>query len=229
MVSMSAQFKHLVIFINGNVAAAGYTAGSHSSSHHCCVGGHTASYGQDTLCRMHSLDILRGSLQTNQDHSLSLFMRFLCLLRGKVHLACRCSRRCGKCLSDHLAVLKRLRIKGGMQKLIQRFSFNTCHCLFRCNLSFIYQITGYLECCLGCTLSVSGLQEEQLSVFNGKLHILHIAVMIFQFICNLNKLCIALGQILLQLCDRLGCSDAGYHILSLGIDQILSIDALCSG
>ena len=51
-------------------------------------------------------------------------------------------------------------------------------------------------------------------------HILHISVVVFQLVCDLHKLLKAFRQILLQPCDRLRCSDSGYNILSLCIDQV---------
>ena len=118
MISISTQFKYLVNLINGNLTTAGYATGSHSSCNYCCMRSHTATHCQNTLRSMHSLDIFRRGLQSNQNDSLTLFMSFLGFLCCKVYLTCRCSGRCGKSLSDYVAVLKRFRIKGGMQKLI---------------------------------------------------------------------------------------------------------------
>ncbi len=53
--------------------------------------------------------------------------------------------------------------------------------------------------------------------------------MIFQFIGNLHELFKALRQILLQFGNRLGCTDTCYHIFTLCIDQVLSINPLRAG
>ena len=116
-----------------------------------------------------------------------------------------------------------------MQKLIKRFCFDSGHCFLWCDHSFIYKITGDLKCCLCCSLSVSCLQEKQLTVLDRKLHILHIAVMCFQFHGNFHELLVALRQILLQLCDRLWCTDTCHNVLALCIDQVFAINTLCAG
>ena len=53
--------------------------------------------------------------------------------------------------------------------------------------------------------------------------------MVFQLVCDLHKLLKAFRQILLQPCDRLRCSDSGYNILSLCIDQVLAVNSLFTG
>ena len=114
-----------------------------------------------------------------------------------------------------------------MKKLIQRLCFNSKHCFLRVYFPFIYQIACNLQSCLCSPLAVSGLQEEQFPVFNGKFHILHIPVMIFQSVCNFNKLCVTFRQIFLQLGNRLGGSDTCNHVLALGVDQIFTVNTLC--
>ena len=140
----SAKLKYFILFIDGDVAAAGNTCRTHTAGNHCRVGGHTASYGKDAFRRMHAFDILRRCLQSHEHDSLALFMRRLRLFRRKIHLTCRSAGRCGKRLSNYLPRLKRVGIKGRMQKLVQRLGLDTKHRLLGCNLSFIHQIAGNL-------------------------------------------------------------------------------------
>ncbi len=113
-----------------------------------------------------------------------------------------------------------------MQKLIQGLRLNTKHSLLRCNLALIYQIAGNLNGCGSRSLSVSCLQEVQLALLDGELHILHITVVILQAACNLHKLLEALRKVLLKLGDGLRCTDTCHNVLTLGIDQILAEDTL---
>ncbi len=115
----SAQFKHLIFFIDRNVAAPGYACRTHTAGYHCCVRCHTAANGQDTFCRVHTLNVFRRSLQPDKNDSLTFFMSCLRLFCGEVYLTCRRTRRCWQCLSDHLTRFQSRSIKRRMQQLIQ--------------------------------------------------------------------------------------------------------------
>ena len=120
MECISAKFKYLSLFINFNLAAAGYTAGSHAARNYCCMAGHTAAYSQDTLCRVHTFNILRGCLQADQDDPLAsaALAGVLGFVSSKVYLTGRSARGCRKCASDYFAGLQCFRNKCRMQQLV---------------------------------------------------------------------------------------------------------------
>ena len=230
MEGIAAQGKFLCILINLDVTAAGYTAGTHTAGYYCCMGSHAAANGQDAFCCMHAFNVLRRGFQTHQNNLFPLLlMGILRVICGKVNLTSRSTRRCGQCFTDNLAALQCLCIKGRMQQLIQALCLNAQNCFFRCNSAFIHQITGNLHSCRCGTLAVSCLQEEQIAFLDGEFHILHVAVMVFQTVGNVHKLCITLRQILCQLGDRLRSTDAGYNVFALGINQVLAKNTLFAG
>ena len=53
--------------------------------------------------------------------------------------------------------------------------------------------------------------------------------MLLKAVCNLHKLLIALGKILFQSGDGLGCADTRHHVLALRIDQVLAVNAFGAG
>ena len=53
--------------------------------------------------------------------------------------------------------------------------------------------------------------------------------MIFQLVCNRNKLLIAFRKILFQSGNGLWCSDTGHNILTLCIDQVFTINTFFTG
>ena len=228
MIGFSAKSEEFCLFINYNVAAAGNAGGSHTSRHNSRVGGHAAAYGQNAFCRMHAFDILRRGLQSDQNDSFSTFMCFLGVIRSEINLSCRSAGGCGQSLSNHKAVLQGFGIKGRMKELVERLCLNTAHRLFRRNHAFVNQIAGDLQGCGSCPLSVSGLQEVELSFFDGEFHILHVAVMLLKTGCDLDELFIAFRKILFQTSDRLRGPDSGNHVFTLGVDQIFSINSLCA-
>ena len=97
--------------------------------------------------------------------------------------------------------------------------------LLQGNHAFVHQIAGNLQSG-GCrSLSVSGLQEVKLSFFNGKLHVPHIPVVVFQLIGYFNKFFIAFGQILFQTGNGLGSPDSGHNIFALCVDEVFSVNS----
>jgi len=68
-----------------------------------------------------------------------------------------------------------------------------------------------------------------MSFLNRELHILHVAVMVFQFVGNLHELIVALRKILSQLGNRLRRTDSCDDVFALRIDQVLAEDAVLAG
>ncbi len=105
MEDLAAQFKYLLLLVDGNFAAAGYTSRTHAARHNGCVRSHAAAHGEDTFRRVHSFNILGRSLKTHQHDSLALFVGFLGFIGGEINFTCRRAGRCGKRLSHYLSRL----------------------------------------------------------------------------------------------------------------------------
>ena len=73
------------------------------------------------------------------------------------------------------------------------------------------------------------MQHVELSVLNGKLHVLHIAVVCFQRIADLDELLVAFRHNLGQLIDRLRSTDACDNVLALCIHQEFAEQLLFAG
>ncbi len=110
----SAQFKYFLLLVDRDLATAGYARRTHAARHDCRMGGHATAHGKNTFRRMHTLDILRGSLKTHKHDSLAFLMCFLRLVCRKVNLTCRRAGRSGKCLSHYLSCFQSVGIEGRM-------------------------------------------------------------------------------------------------------------------
>ena len=66
-------------------------------------------------------------------------------------------------------------------------------------------------------------------MLNGKLHILHISVVLLQSAAHLCKLLKCLRELLLHLVDVHRCTNTGYYVFSLCIGQELTEKSLVSG
>ena len=132
-------------------------------------------------------------------------------------------------MADYLSCFQRIGVKSRMQKLVQGFRFNAQQCFFRCDHAFFHQVTGDIDGRFRRAFAVTGLQEKQFAFLNGKFHILHVAVVAFQFMGQVDKFAVAARHIFFQLADRLRCPYAGHHVFALGVDQVLAVNSLGAG
>ena len=102
-----------------------------------------------------------------------------------------------------------------MKKCIQVTRLDQCNCLFRSSHALVYQVTCDLQSCLCSSLTVSGLQHVQFAVLNGKLHILHISVVLLQSSTYIFKLLKCLRELLCHLVDVHRSTNTGNNVLAL--------------
>ena len=226
---LAAKSKFLICLIHSDVAASGYTAGSHATGNNGCVGGHTTADGQDTLSNLHTGNILGRGLQTNQNNLLASCSPLLCVLSREYNLTAGSARRCSKSLAKRGSRLQRSCVKLGMKQCIQVSRIDHCNGFFLGSHALIHQIAGDLQCSLSGSLSVTGLQHVEFLVFNSKLHILHISVMVLQCLANFLKLSKCLRELLSHLRDRHRGADTCNHVLALSVDQELAHQLLLAG
>ena len=229
MIFLTCQREFLILFIHIDCRAAGYTASAHTSGYNCSMAGHTASDGQDALCRFHAFNVFRRSLKTYQYDFLTSCSPCFCIFSSKYNLTTCSARCCCQCFCNGLGRFQRICVKLRMQQGIQISRINHGYRFFLGNHAFIHQITGNLQSRFGCSLTASGLQHIQMLVLNGKLHILHISVMIFQFIADSHKLFKHFRHRIFKLCNRLRCTHTGYHIFALSVHQKFAHQLLLAG
>ena len=116
-----------------------------------------------------------------------------------------------------------------MQQRVQRAGLDHGHGLLLIDHALVHKVTGDLQCGSGSALAVAGLEHIQLAVLHGKLHILHIPVVILQRVADLYELGIGLRELLGHLVDGHGGTDTGHHVLALGVGQELAHELLLAG
>ena len=219
----------LILFGNLDAVYACYTAGAHATGYYGCVRGHAAAGGHDAFGYGHAVDILRRGLLTDEDRLDSGLVGLSCSICGEVNRAAGCTGRCRQAGGDRRSCLESCRIERRVQKCVKLLCLDLHNRLLLGADAFVYQINRYLERCLCGALAVTGLQHVELAVFDGELHILHIAVMLFKAAGNVNKLLINLRHGICQRGDRLRGADAGYNVLALCIHQELAVQLLFAG
>ena len=89
-----------------------------------------------------------------------------------------------------------------------------------------HHVDGHLEGRRAGALADPGLEHPELALLDGELGVAHVAVVRFEAVEDLEQLGVDLGELLLQLRDRLGVADAGDDVLTLRVDQEVAVGAL---
>ena len=157
--------------------------------------------------------------------------------------------RCRETLGDDLSLRERQLIEYRVQKFIELLWLTTEYSCLLINHALVEEIHGNLHHSCTCTLTVTGLEEPEFAFLYGELHILHIVIVMFQLILQRIEFLIKLrhslfhrrilGSTLLfrdtstlsptlgtDLCNLLWSTDTGYHVLTLCIDKILTIEEI---
>ena len=229
VVFLAGQGKLLALIVHHDVAAAGHAAGAHAPGHHGGVRSHAAPDGEDALGNLHTLDVLGGGLQPDQNDLLAPVVPLLGVLGGKDHPAAGGAGRGGQALADDLGLLQGLGVKGGVEQGVQLLGINAAHGLLLVDHALVHQIHGHLDGGGGGALAVAGLEHIELAVLDGKLHVLHILVVLLQAVGDVGKLLVDSGHLLVELGDGGGSTYAGHHVLALGVDEVLAEEGLLTG
>ena len=104
-----------------------------------------------------------------------------------------------------------------MQQCVKLLGLNLQQRFLLCQLAFRHEVYGNFQRRSGGPLAVSCLKHIELAFFNGKLHVLHIAVVVFQCLCDFCKLCIYFGHCIVKLGNRFGCADTGHNVFALSV------------
>ena len=237
------------LIVDDDGTGTGHTTLSHATSHHCSVRGHTAAGCQNALGSTHSGQILRGSLYTDHHHLMAFVMPLGSIIGEEHNLAAGSAWGGWQTTSKHLGLAQSSLVKHRMEQLVQLVGFaalNGCLLVYH---TFMKQIHGNLYHGRTRTLTVTGLQEPQLTFLNSELHILHVMIVMLKFILKGVELCInlrhglfhrrelrgtdILGDTLLLsptqrtfLGNLLRRTDTGNDILTLCIHKILTIETV---
>ena len=113
---------------------------------------------------------------------MSLVAPFGSVISKEHNLPASCTRRRRKTARKHVCLLQSLLVKYGVKQLVELVGLAAFNSRLLVNHAFMQQIHGYFDHGRARTLSVTGLQEPELAFLNGKLHVLHVVVMLLQFI-----------------------------------------------
>ena len=90
-------------------------------------------------------------------------------------------------------------------------------------------VHGHLECGGGSALAGARLEHVELAVFDGELHVLHVAIVFLKFYSNFFELAVDLGHDALHLGEVHRRADAGDDVFALGVDEVVAVEDLLAG
>ena len=226
---LAGESELLVGLVHLNVAAAGNAALAHAAGNDCRVAGHAAANGQNALCGLHALDILGRGLKTDENDLFTALVPCLCFLSGEHCLAACRAGRCAQALAHRSCGLESGSVELGVQQSVEVSRIYHRNSFFFADHALVNEVACDLERRLRGALAVTGLKHVELAVFDGKLHVLHIAVVVFEGLADVLELSECFGELLRHLCDGHRGTDACDNILALCIGQELAHKLLLAG
>jgi len=135
----------------------------------------------------------------------------------KINLSDRRAGRGIDARGKRFDLLEGFGVELGMQQSIDLFRRNPLQSRFFIDQPFVYHLyrNGNFRPC--GAFSVPSLQHPEFTAFDGKFHILHIPIVLFQPAGDIHKLGVNIRHNRLKCFQRLCISDSGYDIFTLSI------------
>ena len=222
----AADINNSLFLVDLYISATCNAASAHASCNDGSVRRHTASYSQNTLSGIHTLDVLGRSLQSDKNDLFALITSLDCLFRSEAYLTASRAGRCRQARGDSICLFQSLCLKLRVQQCVKLFRLDFEQSFFLGYHTLLHEVASYLDSSSCGTLTVTRLQHIKSAFFNSKLHILHILVCLLQLVCDRNELVIY-GLIgLRQVIDRHRSTNTCNDVLALSIHEILAVKLL---
>ena len=229
---LAADGHGLRLIVNVELFGADDAALAPAAGDDCGVRSFTSSGGEDSLCDGHSADIFGAGFAANKNDLFALLGPFLGVVSGEDDLA-DCGAGYGVDAGAEDARFERLLVElgvdDGIEEALDIFRFYSKYGFFLRDQFFIGHVDGHLEGCGRSALAGAGLEHVELSVFNGELHVLHVAEVFLKFCSNFFQLPVNLGHDALHLGERHRRADAGDDVFALRVDEVIAVEGFVAG
>ena len=225
--------------IDADGAAAGDAGLAHAARDHRGVRGHAAARGQNAFGGVHAVNVFRAGLDPHQNDLAAIGLQLGGLVGREHDFAGGRARRGRQAGGDHVALGGG--IDGRMQQLIERGRIDPRHRVLLGDQAFIGELDGDAQRRLRGALAAAGLQHPQLALLDRELHVLHVAVVLFEQRVDPRQLLERLGHrgfhrrlvgagFLARIFgDVLRRADARHHVLALRVDQEFAVQLALAG
>ena len=223
---------------------------AHPARDHRGMASHPAAGGQNSLGHLHSVDVLGGGFDADQDHlaaGLAHRDRFV----GAEHdFARHGARRGGQSARQHL--LGRAGVEPRMEQLLELHRLDAQQRRAAIDEALLRHLDRRADRGLGRALAGAGLQHVELAALDREFEVLHVAEMPLEPRSHLQQLAkggrkalfergVRGAALLFADAAALGpfaagakaylarCANTGDHVLALGVGQKFAVDALGAG
>ena len=229
---LAGELEVLFFFVHLDIAATGNTASTHTTGNNGCVGGLTATHGKDALRVLHALDIFGRGFQTDENDLLVLLSFPDSVFSGEDDGTGSSARGSRNTLANDVCLVcsgKRGCVKGRVEKHVERLCIDLKQSFLLGDHTFVDKIASDLDSRGSGTLAVTALEHIELAVLDGELHILHISVVVFENVANVDELLVSVGELLRHFGDGHRGTNTRDDVLALRVDKEFAHELLLTG
>src|SRR5260370_20470111 len=222
-----ARHHPVILIINIQFFGADDAALPPPARHDRCVAGLSARGRQDSLRHSHTAYIFRTGLAPHQNHLLATTGPLLSVVRVENYLAHGRSGHSIDACREHSRLarfLVQLRIDDRVEEPLDILGLDSLDRLFFRDELFVCHVHGDSKGRGRGTLARSSLQQIQLAVLDGELHVLHVTIVFFKYYSSFLKLRVDLGHHLCHFAEMHRRANAGNHIFALCVHQEVAIE-----
>src|SRR5665213_904041 len=185
---------------------------------------------------MHAVNVFRTGFRADQNDVVAIRRELLGFIGGERHFAGGGARRRSEAGRD--LFLRRFGIERGMEQLVERGGIDTAHRRFLIDHALAHHIDGDFQRRFRRALAAARLEHEELALLHREFHVLHVAVMRFEFLADGAEFGEGFGHrlfhrglaALLPLAhafgNRLRRTNTGDDILALRVDEKLAVQKM---
>ena len=195
------------------------------------VGGLSPCGGENTLGGVHPPDVFGRGLFPDEDNAHAFGGHSLRVFGVEGHLT---GSGAGNRVdtADQVALLQLILLGGiddGVEDALDVLILDSQDGVLFGDQTLFHHVHGHSEGGPGKAFPGAALEHVELPLFHGELEVLHVLVVLLQGGPNLAELFVSGGVDLVELGELHGRTDSGDHVLSLGVDQVVSVEEVLSG
>ena len=229
VVDFIANFEGLFLFVDNDFGRTSDAAFTHGTGNDRSVGGHTATSGEDGFGIDHTDDVFRRSFSTDKDDFLSSVVPGFAFFSGEDDRTSASARGSGEAFDDGVMSLEIFFVEGRVEQVIELLRLDAADRGLFVDESFVDEVASDLQRGVGRALAITGLQEEELAVFDGVFHVLHIVEIGFHALDGFHELFVDFRHALFEFVDVKRSADTSDDVFALGVRKELGVDFLFTG
>ena len=158
------------------------------------MGCHAAACGNDAFGGRHSGKVFRTGLNAHHYYAVAFGVHLGRVVGEEYNLSAGGSRRCRQSSCEYFCALQCFLVEYRVQEFVKLVGLAAQKSRLFVYLAFAEQVHGYFHHCCACAFSVTCLQEPEFAFLYGELHVLHVVIVVFEFLLQCVELGVNLGH-----------------------------------